>query len=387
VSNLVIAAQQFEPEGRVLDVQAYGEGNVNDTYLVTLDGATETHFVLQRINTHVFRRPELIMANLRVFAEHVRQRLAREDGSDRRWVLPYVLSAKDGKDYYVDSEGAFWRALNFVPRSICYQTIQDSNHAREAGYALGRFHSLISDLDAESLHDTLEGFHITPLYLRHYDEVLAGCDTGAASPDVRYCLRFIEERRTWASVLEDAKRKGELVQRPIHGDPKINNIMIDEETGHAVSIVDLDTVKPGLVHYDIGDCLRSCCNPLGEETEQLDDVVFDVDLCRAILEGYLGQTSQSMTEGDYAYLYDAIRLIAFELGLRFFTDHLEGDVYFKAQGRGHNLRRALVQFKLTESIESQETAIRTIIGELRASGSAARSVTTSPVGARGCQKE
>jgi len=130
VSNLVIAAQQFEPGGRVLDVQAYGEGNVNDTYLVTLDGATEAHFVLQRINTHVFRRPELIMANLRVFAEHVRQRLARENGSDRRWVLPYVLPAKDGKDYYVDPEGGFWRALNYVPRSVCYQTIQDSNAAK-----------------------------------------------------------------------------------------------------------------------------------------------------------------------------------------------------------------------------------------------------------------
>jgi hypothetical protein len=140
--------------------------------------------------------------------------------------------------------------------------------------------------------------------------------------------------------------------------------MLDKETGQAVSIVDLDTVKPGLVHYDIGDCLRSCCNPLGEETDRPDEVIFDAHLGRAILEGYLEQASSFLSAGDCAYLYDAIRLITFELGLRFFTDHLEGDVYFKARYGGHNLMRALVQFKLTESIEVQETTIRGIINEL-----------------------
>jgi Ser/Thr protein kinase RdoA (MazF antagonist) len=363
VSSSTIAARQFKPGGQILDVQTYGDGNVNDTYLVTLDGAPESYFVLQRINTHVFRRPELIMANLRVFSGHVRQRLANGGKARHRWVVPRVLPARDGQDYYVDSDGGFWRALSHVSRSICYQTVQDVDHARQAGYALGRFHSLISDLDVDSLHDTLEGFHITPQYLTHYDDVLAGYDTSAASPEVQRGLRFVEERRAWASVLEDAKGWGELVQRPIHGDPKVNNIMIDEETGQAVSIVDLDTVKPGLVHYDIGDCLRSCCNPLGEETEQLDRVAFDADLCRTILEGYLGEANGFLSEGDYAYLYDAIRLIPFELGLRFFTDHLEGDVYFKARFRGHNLRRALVQFKLAESIEAQEVVIRAIVDE------------------------
>jgi hypothetical protein len=129
-------------------------------------------------------------------------------------------------------------------------------------------------------------------------------------------------------------------------------------------MVDLDTVKPGLVHYDIGDCLRSCCNSLGEETEQIEDVRFDLDLGRAILEGYLGEARQFLTAHDYAYIYDAIRLIAFELGLRFFTDYLEGDVYFRARHRRHNLTRALVQFKLVESIEEQESDIRAIVASL-----------------------
>ena len=368
MNDWLATAQEFSTDGQIRDVQRYGEGNLNDTYLVTLDGrrGVDRHFILQRINTHVFCQPELIMLNLRTFTDHVQARQAREHGwSERRWVVPAVLPARDGSDYHVDPDGGFWRALTFVDASACYQTVQSTAHAREAGYALGRFHSLISDLDIDSLRDSLVGFHIAPLYLQHYDEVLAGCSGEGASAEVRYGKRFVARRRGWVSVLEDARHRGELVLRPIHGDPKINNIMIDERTGHAVSMVDLDTVKPGLVHYDIGDCLRSCCNPLGEETEQVEDVRFDLDLCRAILEGYLGEARQFLAAHDYAYMYDAIRLIAFELGLRFFTDHLEGDVYFKARHRGHNLMRALVQFKLVESIEAQAGDIRAIVASLR----------------------
>jgi hypothetical protein len=141
--------------------------------------------------------------------------------------------------------------------------------------------------------------------------------------------------------------------------------MMDNATGKAISIVDLDTVKPGLVHYDIGDCLRSGCNPLGEETEQWEMVRFDPELCQAILQGYLSLARDFLTESDYEYLYDSIRLIAFELGLRFFTDYLEGNVYFKANHQEHNLARALVQFKLTENIESQKEAIQFIIRDMR----------------------
>ncbi|MHC4618034.1 MAG: phosphotransferase enzyme family protein [Planctomycetota bacterium] len=358
-------AKKFSPEGQVLDVQEYGAGNLNDTFLVTLNGGPAKHFILQRVNTRVFRRPQLIVRNLRTFSDHVRKRLACEvEGTNHRWVVPYLLPAQDGKDYYVDAESGFWRALSFVPHSTCYQTVQSADHAREAGYALGRFHGLISDLDVHRLHDTLEGFHITPGYLRHYDRVLKEHAVADVSPEVRHCMRFVQARREWAFVLEEAKERGELIVRPIHGDPKVDNIMVDRETGRAISIVDLDTVKPGLVHYDIGDCLRSCCNLLGEETEQVDDVHFETDLCRAILGGYLGEARQFLAESDCAYLYDAIRLIAFELGLRFFTDYLEGNVYFKVRHGEHNLVRALVQFQLARSVEEQEVEIRAIIEEL-----------------------
>ncbi|MGH2415114.1 MAG: phosphotransferase enzyme family protein, partial [Microcystaceae cyanobacterium] len=356
----------FKPQGKVIDIQEYGSGNVNDTFLVTLDAEVEKHFILQRLNTQVFRQPELVMLNLRTFTEHINKRLQHHPFSpDRRWEVPRVLlTQKNAQDHCLDSRGAFWRAISFIEAAQSFDTVQDIEHAREIGYALGTFQNLISDLPPENLADTLEGFHITPRYLQHYDEVLA--KNGASkSPEVDYCLKFVGERRAWAHVLESAKAQGRLSLRPIHGDPKINNVMIDTATGQSISMIDLDTVKPGLVHYDIGDCLRSGCNPLGEEIEQWEAIRFEPDIGRAILQGYLSQASNFLTENDYEYLYDAIRLIAFELGLRFFSDYLEGNVYFKAKHPEHNLARALVQFKLTESIECQETAIRLIIQAMR----------------------
>lgn len=365
MGDLFAVAEHFTPEGKVIDVREFGNGNINNTFLVTLDAEGGKHFVLQRINTKVFRRPELIMSNMRIATGHVLRRVQQAPfGAGRRWEVPRVLLAEDGRDHWLDPEGSFWRAVSFIEGAHSFDIIKDAGHAREVGCALGMFHTLLSDLPPERLADTLEGFHITPLYLRHYDEVLAK-RLAVKSPEVNYCLRFVSGRSAWAHVLEDARAQGRLLLRPIHGDPKVNNILIDGATGQAVSIIDLDTVKPGLVHYDIGDCLRSGCNPLGEETGQWEAVRFDSDLCQAILQGYFSMARQFLTENDFAYIFDSIRLLAFELGLRFFTDYLEGNVYFRINRPEHNLARALVQFRLTESIESQEAAIRSIIGDIR----------------------
>ncbi|MFN5264580.1 MAG: phosphotransferase enzyme family protein, partial [Pseudanabaena sp.] len=236
--------------------------------------------------------------------------------------------------------------------------------AREVGYALGTFHHLTSDLVPERLADTLEGFHITPRYLRQYQEALAK-EHFKRSPEVDYCLKFVGDRKGLAHILEDAKAAGKLPLRTMHGDPKVNNILFDRQTQLAVSVVDLDTVKSGLVHYDIGDCLRSGCNPVGEETNQWEDVQFDTELCQGILQGYLSMAQSFLSEHDYAYIYDAVRVITFELGLRFLTDYLVGNIYFHVKYPEHNLLRSLVQFRLLESIESQQTVINKIIKDIR----------------------
>jgi Ser/Thr protein kinase RdoA (MazF antagonist) len=278
--------------------------------------------------------------------------------------VPRVLPARDERDRWIDPDGSFWRALRYVGRSRSEDVVRDAGQAREIGWALGTFHDLVSDVPPELLADTLEGFHVTPLYLRRYQEVLAKNGGGRGSETAR-CVRFVDERKGGVHVLEEARAMGRLRPRPIHGDPKVNNVLFDESSGLAVALIDLDTVKPGLVHYDIGDCVRSACNPLGEEAGRWEEVRFEPDLGRALLEGYLSAARRFLSEYDYEYVYDAIRLIAFELGLRFFTDYLEGNVYFRAEREEHNLSRALVQFRLTESIEDQERAIRAIVRDLR----------------------
>jgi len=295
----------------------------------------------------------------------VRQRLTRQPlDAGRRFELPRLLPSRDGRDLVVDEAGHCWRALSFIEGAETFDIIENENQAGEVGWALGLFHHLLADLPPRRLADTLPGFHETPGYLKYYDEVLEKHGAGK-SPEVAYGLRFVARGRTWAGILEEAQAQGKLSRRPIHGDPKVNNVMLDTATGQAVALIDLDTVKPGLVHYDIGDCLRSGCNLLGEETEHWESVRFEPELARAVLQSYVDRARDCLTHHDWAYLFEAIRLIAFELGLRFFTDYLAGNVYFKARHLDHNLIRALVQFKLTESIASQEKAIRALIRELR----------------------
>jgi Ser/Thr protein kinase RdoA (MazF antagonist) len=376
LEQLMAIASQFAPSfsgpyPSPIEIQAFGNGNINDTFLVNAagnssDSDSNGRFVLQRINTQVFCQPKLVMQNIRIFTEHVSDRLVCNPlNPDCHWQVPQVLLTPDGQDHWIDDTGQFWRAISFIENAQTFDTIQDLDHAKEMGLALGLFHHLVSDLPPEKLVDTLEGFHITPRYLQVYDEVLTAQDSLPHSPEVSYCLRFVGDRRALASVLEDAKALGKLPLRTMHGDPKVNNVMFDALTRNAISMIDLDTVKPGLVHYDIGDCLRSACNPLGEETDQWEQVQFETGLAEAILQGYLSATGCFLTQNDHDYLYDAIRLIAFELGLRFFTDYLAGNVYFKVKHPHHNLARALVQFKLTESIELQASTLRTLLQDLR----------------------
>jgi Ser/Thr protein kinase RdoA (MazF antagonist) len=368
-SHLLRVAEAFHGEGRVSNIRPLGSGNVNDTYLVSSAGQLS---VLQRINTSVFQQPELVMHNLQQLVSHLERKQGHPALRNRRWEHPQLLcTLGSDQTWHCCETGGFWRSLSFIDRATTVDVIESAAQARELGSGLGLFHTLISDLPVQALEDPLEGFHVTPLYLQAYRRALA---TAAAPGDdaSRFCMAFIREREGLASLLEDAKQRGELPLRPIHGDPKINNVMLDGSTGRAVALIDLDTVKPGLVHTDIGDCLRSCCNRLGEETTDLEAVRFDLNLAEAILEGYLAEAGSLLTAAELRLLPDAAQLIAFELGLRFFTDHLNGNVYFKAQHPEHNLQRALVQFRLTASIEAQMGDLRQLVQRLSTGASSLR---------------
>jgi Ser/Thr protein kinase RdoA (MazF antagonist) len=348
-------AERFRIAGPVASVAPLGNGNVNDTFLVRVEAPGQPGYVLQRLNTRVFRQPRWVMGNLQALLGHV---------AGGRLALPQVVPARDGEQAWVEDGESFWRMLTYVEGSRTVDVLADAAQAREVGHALGTFHALIHDLPVERLADTLEGFHVTPLYLEQYQRALAE-HRGPVGEELAWAQAFVAEREELATVLEEARQRGELRPRPIHGDPKVNNVLFDAGSGAAIGLVDLDTVKPGLVQWDIGDCLRSACNPLGEETEDWQAVRFEPALAEALLAGYLGAARGFLEEADYAYVVPAIRLIAFELGLRFLADHLAGDVYFRTTRPGHNLARALVQFRLTESIEEQAAALEAIVARLR----------------------
>lgn len=358
------AAGQFvSPEDAIASVEPYGRGIIHDTYLVKL-GHGKRQFILQRINQLVFRDPEAIMHNLRVVSDHVENRRRLAGGMVcNDWQMFHIITARDDRDFFIDPDGGFWRALSCIQAASPLEQIAGLNEAREVGRGLGIFHKLVSDLDPGLLKNTLPGFHNIERYLSHYDEAMTVVREVSGSE--RFCQKFIEERRNWAPVLEKGRRGNALKVRIIHGDPKINNIMLDWETGRAVSMIDLDTVMPGLVHYDIGDCLRSCCNTLQEDAADISAVYFDLERCRAVLSCYTGAARDFLTESDFDFFFDAVRLLPFELGLRFYTDHLKGNVYFKARSPDQNLKRAMVQFRLVESIEKQEEEIRGIVAENR----------------------
>jgi len=304
-----------------------------------------------------------VMANINILANHVASRPL-----ERGWVMPTAIPTRHSSQTWLEQDGQIWRMLTFVENAQTLQTIGSSQEAHEVGRALGVFHHLVRDIPVDALADTLPGFHVTPGYFQTFKDGLAealATPNFPISQELEICLNFVHQRAGQVDVLEAALARGELQTRPIHGDPKVNNVMLCSTSGRALAMIDLDTVKPGLVHYDIGDCCRSGCNRQGEETEDLDSVFFDLGLCEAILEGYLSAAKETLNNHDFDYIVDAIHLITFELGLRVLTDHLAGNIYFKVNRPDHNLHRAKVQFKLVESIEEQESSIRAIVERLR----------------------
>jgi len=330
-------------------VEPYGSGLINATFLVT---AGDARHILQRINPLVFPEPERIIFNLSVLGGHI----ATRPTSGLR--IPALIPAWDGSSFVRDGQSGLWRLMEFIPNTRGLVHIEDLEQAREVGRILGHFHVLVSDLPTDRLTVVLPGFHVTPGYLERFEQVLA-VRTTARSEALSQAIACVTTRQAQVGVLEAARQGGHLPVRVIHGDPKLDNILFDRMTGRAVSLIDLDTVQAGLIHYDIGDCLRSCCNRSGRSAAA--GAGFDLDLCRAILGAYAGETGGLLDQVEIELLFDAIRLIPFELALRFLTDHLEGDRYFRVTERGQNLRKARVQLALVKDIEGKEREIRGII--------------------------
>ena len=342
---------QFNIPGVLIKAERFGSGLINDTFLCEFSAGSETRkYVLQRINTSVFKHPEQVMENVQVVTSHIIDRLRSEGVADPLSVTPALVNTPDNRSYFRDKDGAYWRMYHYLENGMVRDTVLDERHACEVGRGLGRFQALVSDLSPERLHDTLPGFHHTQRYLAEYDEALKA-DALHRACSVTAEREFVEERRPLAAALTAVMESGVVPIRIVHNDPKVNNIMVRIDTGEALCMLDLDTVKPGIVHFDFGDCVRSAANPAGEDAPDLDRVVFDISLFKAITRGYLREAGAFLTGKEIELLPLSVKVITFELGIRFLADYLRGDTYFKTRYPEHNLYRSRVQFKLLSSME------------------------------------
>jgi Ser/Thr protein kinase RdoA (MazF antagonist) len=343
---------RFDLPGRPVKVERFGSGLVNETYLAEFnDSGAIRKYILQRINKTVFLRPDFVMENVEIVTGHLQKRLRQEGRTDPASATPALVRTGEGRSFHIDASGEYWRMFHFIETGVVFDTVQDVAHAREVGRGLGRFQALVADLPPEQLHDTLPGFQDTPRYLADLDGLVqAGGEERLAG--VREELAFVQKRRGLAGSLADLMESGRIPLRVVHNDPKVNNILIHAQTGKALCMIDLDTVKPGIVHFDFGDCVRSAANTAGEDAGDLDAVVFDQDRYEALREGYLDEAGAFLTQAEIAMLPVSVKVITFELGIRFLTDHLRGDAYFRVRYPGHNLHRCRVQFRLLERIEA-----------------------------------
>ena len=345
--NITFIAAQFQTD--ITQVQPLGCGLINDTYLVS---SKTQSFVLQRLNQQVFKNPLAILENLQLLNTFI----ASQAASSLALQIPLLLKARTGAFYYQDAQHQYWRAITYIKNSYSLLKIENVQQASQIGFALGQFHRLCNQLPVNSLQCTLANFHITPFYLKQYLTICEQLPPLPCNKASRYCADFIDQIAPLAQELEQAKSQGLLPLRVIHGDPKADNFLFSSKTKQVISLIDLDTVQAGLVHYDIGDCIRSCCQDINGG--------FNINYCRAILASYLQEAKYFFTPRDYDFLYSAIRLLPFELGLRFYSDYLQGNCYFKVDYPEQNLERAVQQFQCCATIMANEALIKTLITDL-----------------------
>lgn len=347
--NEILAA--FSCDSSVV-IKPLGCGNINATYLV--DSAPEP-FVLQQISGAVFPDPVAVMDNFEVICTHFQ---SIESTLRSGFIMSKPVYTKDERLFYIDSSGGYWRAQRFV-NTAAVSRLDSIVQARSVGRTLARFHSLFQKLHLGKIKDPLPGFHHLHRYLKEYDQIEHNQHI-KIDRTALFCKNSIETYREQALTIEHARENNNLALQPIHGDPKVDNFIFSE-VGEAVGLLDLDTVGAGVIYHDLGDCLRSACSTSQESAGTNVQPSFDLQLCRGILEGYFACEATSLHQIQPDFIYDGLFAICFELAVRFYTDHLQENVYFRVKEDGENADRALNQFRLCQDIARQESDIRQLV--------------------------
>lgn len=338
----------------------YGQGHINDTFCVVCqprDGDA-VRFILQRINRNVFPHPEELMDNFMGITAFLREKIIARGGDPGRETLS-LIKTTDGKPFYTDSQGEVWRLMPFVEDTDCLQTAMPALFEASAR-AFGRFQYLLKDYPASTLHETIVNFHDTEDRYRKFLAALEADKMGRAK-GVQAEIGFVLKRKDDCSVALNALREGILPLRVTHNDTKLNNILIDRETGEGICVIDLDTTMPGLSINDFGDSIRFGATHAAEDEKDLSKVNFDLELYEVYVRGFLQGAQDGLTEAERKYLPWGARLMTLECGIRFLTDYLEGDHYFRIHYPEQNLYRCRTQFKLVSDMEAQFASMCEII--------------------------
>ncbi len=360
-AELIHIAERFAIEGEIGSIEPHGNGHINDTFLVTCqlaEGETR-RYILQRMNQEVFKNPKELMENVTGVTTFLQNKI-RENGGDPEREALNVILLKDGGSYWQEADNTFWRAYRFVEGADSLDVVERPEEFYESAVAFGQFQKLLADYPAESLHETIPNFHNTIDRVEKFKKAVEA-DAMKRAADVQEEIQFVLDREADCHILCDMLAAGEIPLRVTHNDTKLNNIMLDHETGKGICVIDLDTVMPGSALYDYGDSIRFGANTGAEDEKDLSKISCDLELFALYTKGFIEGCGGSLTEKEIRMLPMGAKLMTLECGMRFLTDYLEGDHYFKIHRPEHNLDRTRTQFCMVKDMEDKWEKMQEIV--------------------------
>lgn len=360
--NLDEIYNSFQADGTFLKGEPFGNGHIHDTFRIETEKADKDDYILQRLNNKVFKNIPALQNNIERVTGHMRNKISEIPGSDIKRNCLNLVPAIDGKSWHKDKSGNFWRMYIFIPDHRSYEVVDSPGKAFEGGKAIGQFQSILADLPGDTLYETIPYFHNIEKRLSIFRKVLKR-DRSGRTDLVKNEIEWIIKRADEMKIILKLGNEGKIPVRITHNDTKFNNILFDNND-QALCVIDLDTVMPGYIHYDFGDAIRTAANTAGEDEKDLSRITLDLDLFKAYSHGYLSEMYDTLNYFEKEYLAFAPQLLTYTIALRFLTDFIDGDRYFKIHHEYHNLERARAQIRLVECMKEQYEEMKKIIREL-----------------------
>jgi thiamine kinase-like enzyme len=360
--NLKEIFEYFKADGTFLNGEAYGSGHIHDTFRIETVEKEKDDYIIQRLNNRIFKNIPELQHNIERVTVHLRNKLESIPGSDIKRECLRLIPSKEGRTWITDKEGNYWRMYIFISDHHSYNVVDSPGKAFEGGKAIGRFQAMLADMPGEPLFETIPWFHNIEKRLQTFNNKIKENPAGrveSVSEEINQVLKRAEEMK----IILRLGDEGKIPLRITHNDTKFNNILLDEND-KALCVIDLDTVMPGYVHYDFGDAIRTAANTASEDEDDLSKIMMDINLFKAYSEGYLSETGETLNDVEKEYLAFAPQLITYTIAVRFLTDYIDGDNYFKIHNPQHNLQRARAQLKLVMSMEEQYEDMKRIIRKL-----------------------